>query len=106
MNFRSGKNHMNSGPFSVTKSFPGRVDIGDAGASQSGNSYAACMGSNLSDGQEITWRSRRKTGFDDIHIEARELLGNLNLLFSGHSGSWRLFAIAQGCVKNSTYRRV
>src|SRR5206468_4885934 len=42
----------------------------------------------------------REAGLDDIHFEARQLAGNLELLGGGQTGARRLLAVAQSRVED------
>lgn len=55
---------------------------------------------DLDDTIEVARAGDRESGFDDIHAERLELLGNLNLLYGVQLASRHLLAVAQRSVKN------
>src|SRR5437764_14772261 len=102
MNLRCWKKDVDYRPFSVAKGFPGSFDITDAGTGKPGNSDTMTLNflRYLSHCFEVARRGGRKACFDNVYVEAHKLLGHLQLLLRGHSGSGRLFAITQRCIKN------
>ena len=51
------------------------------------------------DGRQLAGAGGGKPGLDDIDTEARELLGDLQLLRAGQAHTGALLAVAKGCVK-------
>ena len=50
---------------------------------------------------EVARRGGREAGLDDVHLEADELAGDLELLGGGQPGAGRLLAVAQGRVEDA-----
>src|SRR5437763_1309060 len=70
VNVRGRKKHMDDRLFSFTHSFPSCINITGSCTGQTCNGDTMRMMCDLFDGCEITRRSRRKTGLDDIYMES------------------------------------
>ena len=83
VNVGSGEEDVDARAGSVFQSFPGALDIGAAGAGQSGDDGPADdIGDGLH-GFEIAVRGDGKPGFDHIGAEAVELVSQAQLLLHG-----------------------
>jgi hypothetical protein len=51
-------------------------------------------------GVEVAWAGEGKTGLDDVHPQAGQLLGDRQLLLQVEAGARRLLAVAQGGVED------
>ena len=58
------------------------------------------------DGLEVAGRGDREPGLDDVDAEARELMGDLELLGRVQRDAGRLLAVAQGRVEDQDAVRV
>ena len=67
---------------------------------QRGDHRPADLLGNSFNGRKVSRRGRRKPGLNDVYTQTRELVGNLQFLRSIQTTAWRLFAIAQGRIKN------
>src|SRR5215216_3216500 len=70
-------------------------------ATECGNSDFPALGRDGPDGVKVAFRSDRKSGFDDIDSEVLELDSHPDLLSQIHRAAGRLFARAQGCIKDA-----
>ena len=78
---------------------PLRVAVAAAG--ERGDGDALRLLGDPVDGLEVARRGGREAGLDDVHLEADELAGDLQLLGGGQPGAGRLLAVAQGGVEDA-----
>ena len=90
--------------------FPSFIDVRFIRPRQPGNNWhfrirttrrrIAHFERNSSDSFKIIGRGGGKPSFDNIHAETGEVMRHFQLLGRGHCRAGRLFAIAQGGIKN------
>ena len=100
MDRRGGDKGVDAALLGVTHGFAGAIDIGADGTSQASDAGALDMLGDGDHGLEVTHRSNRETGFDNIDAHFVQRVCNLQLFFQRHGGAGRLLAIAQGGVEN------
>ena len=88
------------GRCAVAYGLPGPVDVGRIGARQSGDHGAFDLPGDRLHGLEVARRGDREAGLDDVHAQARELLGDLELLRRVQRDAGRLLAVAQRGVED------
>ena len=79
---------------------PGGVDVLEAGAREPADDRSVHLASYGLDGFEVARRGDREAGLDDVHAQARELLGDLQLLLLVERDPGRLLAVAQRRVED------
>ena len=78
---------------------PGPLDVRRAGAGQARDDGTANRRRDGLHRREIAFRGDGKSGFDDVHAQAIELMRQAQLLLHVHAAPGRLLAIAQGSVE-------
>ena len=78
----------------------GGVDVGHVGPGQPGDHRALDRPGDRLHGLEVARRGDRKAGLDHIDAQARELLGDLQLLLGVERDARRLLAVAQRRVED------
>ena len=101
MDRRRGNEGMDAAPTRVSHGFAGAGDIAGNGARQTCDDRVPGVSGDLRDRFEITDRSDREAGFDDIDSHVVEHLGDFDLLLEGHGGAGALLAVAQRGVENN-----
>ena len=79
---------------------PERVDVLGDGAGQAGDDAALDLAGDLLDGREVVRGGGREASLDDVHVQPRELLGDLELLLGRQREAGRLLPIAQRGVED------
>ena len=87
-------------PFGRLDGFRDGVDIALDAARQGGNDGTAHLLGNGSDGREVAGRRGRKPGLDHVHSQARQLVGDFELLGAVQATTRRLFAVSQRGIEN------
>ena len=91
---------MDARALGVPHRFPCPVDVLEAGAGQAGDRGPAhALGDRL-DGVEIALARDREPRLDDVGTEARQLLGDLELLAHVQRDAGRLLAVPQRRVED------
>ena len=85
---------------------PRTIDVGGVGAGQAADDRAVDLAGDRPHGLEVARRGDREAGLDDVHAEARELLGDLELLGRVERDARRLLAVAQRRVEQQDAVRV
>ena len=78
----------------------GGIDIGRHTAGQTANDRTPNHPGDLLHGIEVALTGDRKTRLDDIHAQARELTGHLQLLAGSHGRTGALLSVPESRVKN------
>ena len=78
----------------------GALDVRRVGASEAGDDRALDLAGDRLDGLEVAGRGDREAGLDDVDAEARELVGDLELLARVERDARRLLAVAQCRVED------
>ena len=73
------------------------VALGAAG--QTADDGALDLAGDGLHGREVSGAAGREAGFDDVHAQARQLMGDLQLLRCVQAATGRLLAVAQSRVK-------
>ena len=84
---------MDSPALSSLKSLGRAMDVSGRNASQRTNHRTAHAGGDFAYRFEFAFARNRKTGLDDVDVEAGELLGNLNFFRSRQGNARRLFRL-------------
>ena len=92
--------HVNASVLAELQRLPGTIDVGVVTARQAANRRAAKVGRDFSHCFKVTGRSNRETAFDHVDAQIDECLGNLQLFVQIHTRAGRLFAVAEGRVKD------
>ncbi len=79
--------------------------IAVAAARQGGHRHALRLLRDLVDRLPVAGRGGREAGLDDVHAEADELAGDLQLLGGGQPGAGRLLPVAEGGVEDADRSR-
>ena len=83
----------------------GPLRVAVLAAGERGDGDALRLLGDPADRLEVAGRGGREAGLDDVHLEARELPGDLELLGDGEAGAGRLLAVAQGGVEDADAAR-
>ena len=100
--FEVAMNTWMRGRVGVPHGFPRAVDVLEAGARQPGDDRAAHRLGDRLDRLEVAVGRDREAGLDHVDAEARELLGDLELLGDVERDAGRLLAVSQGRVEDLT----
>ena len=84
----------------MSDGLPGALDIGGNGARQTGDHRMFGAAGNFRNRFKIAIGGNRKPGFDDIDAHFIKLFCDHEFFLMGHRCAGRLFAIAQGGIKN------
>ena len=84
----------------VADRLPCAIDVGGVGARQTADDRALDLAGDRLDRLEVAGRGDREAGLDDVDAEARELLGDLELLAGVQRDAGRLLAVAQRRVED------
>ena len=87
-------------PGGVADRVPGRVDVLDVGARQTGHNRAFDLPGDRLYGLEVAGARDREAGLDDVDAQAGELVGDLELLGRVERDAGRLLAVAQRGVED------
>jgi hypothetical protein len=79
---------------------------GAMSARQAGDDGAVDLAGDRLDGLEVARRGDREARFDDVHAEARELMGDLQLLCGVERDPGGLLTVAQRGVEDDDAIRV
>ena len=77
------------------------LGVAVAAAGEGGDRDALGLLGDPVDGLPVARRGGREAGLDDVHLEADELAGDLELLGGGQAGAGRLLAVAEGGVEDA-----
>ena len=88
----------------MLQGLPGALDVGTAGARQSGDDGAADDFGDRLHRLEIAIRGDGESGLDDVHAEAIELMGQAQFFLLVHAAAGGLLAISESGVKYSNSR--
>src|SRR5207302_3642051 len=100
VNVRGGEERMDAGTLSLFQGFPGPVNVKLTGACECRNHRTADLGRHGLDSIEVTLRSDRETGFEDVHVQALELMRHFQLLLEIHAAAGRLLTVTQSGIEN------
>jgi hypothetical protein len=78
----------------------GALDVGGQGARQAAHAAVADGLGDALHRREIPGAGGRETGFDHVHAQFFQRLGDAQFLFAGHGGARALLAVAQCGVEN------
>src|SRR5690349_3325748 len=98
MDVRGGTERVNTWTSSILQRLGSARDILFGGAAERGDFDYLALGGDGFDGGEVTFRSDRKAGFDDVDTEILELVSHPDLLRQVHRAAGRLFTIAQSGI--------
>src|SRR5215211_5231912 len=101
MNVRGGAERVNSWMSSIFQCLCGTGHVLFRSATERSDFEFPALGRDGPDIVKVTFRSDRKSGFNDIDAEILELHSHPDLLSQVHRAAGRLFAIAQGCIKDA-----
>jgi len=87
----------------ILQRLPGAVDVLFAGTAQARNLRSFNALCHQLDCLKITLGSDGKAGFDYVHVQFLQLLGDPQFFFDVHAVARRLLAVPQRCVKNPDY---
>ena len=79
---------------------PGGIDVGLVGSGQAADDRPLDLARDRLDGLEVAGRGDREAGLDHVDAQARELLGDLDLLLGVQRDAGRLLAVAQRRVED------
>ena len=98
---RTGRDeHVDPGPFGLADRFPTAVDVGPVGAGEPGDDRPLHGARDGLHGLEVALARHREPRLDDVDPEARQLLGDLELLGDVEGDTWRLLAVSQRRVED------
>jgi hypothetical protein len=86
-------------PGRVAYRLGGRFDVRRLSASEPGDHGAADLAGDRANRLEVARRRDREAGFDDVHAEPRQLVGDLELLGRVERDARRLLPVAQRRVE-------
>ena len=98
-----GDEGMNTGVAGAFEGFSGARNIAVIGARQRANSGIPDRIGDRLHGLEIAVGACRKSGLDHVHFQTFELACNAQFFIFRHGRAGRLFAIAQGGIKNDQF---
>src|SRR5687768_16548082 len=101
MDVGGGAERVNSWMSSIFQSFCGAGYVLYRSAAEGSHFHFSALRRDGPNGGIIAFRSDRKSGFDDVNAEVLELHRHPDLLSQVHRAAGRLFAVAQGCIKNA-----
>src|SRR5215211_2766628 len=101
MDVGGGAESVNSWMGSVFQAFCGARDVLFRSATERSDFNFTALGRDGPDGVKVTFRSDRESGLNDVDAEILELRRHPNLLSQIHRAAGRLFAVAQGCIKDA-----
>ena len=78
----------------------GAADVALGGARERRDHRTAHAGRDLGHRVELAFRRDREAGLQDVHVQPRELLGDLDLLGARERDAGRLLAVPQGRVED------
>ena len=84
----------------VAHRLPRALDVGRVGAGQAGDDRSMDLAGDRLHGLEVAGRGDREAGLDDVDAQARELVGDLELLGRVERDARRLLAVAQRRVED------
>ena len=90
---------MDARALGVLDGFPALLDVSRDGARQPGDGWSVDLARDALHGGEILGTGRREPGFDDVHPQARQLLGHLDLLRRSQREPQRLLPVAEGRIE-------
>ena len=76
------------------------LHVGRLSAGEGGDDRAVDLARDRLDGLEVAGRGDREAGLDDVDVQPRELVGDLELLGGVERDARRLLAVAQGRVED------
>ena len=88
-------------PLGNSQRLDGALRIAILAARQAGDGHSPGFAGDRLDRLELARRRGREAGLDDVHVEADELAGDLDLLRHGEPGPGRLLAVAKSRVEDS-----
>src|ERR1044071_10365450 len=101
MNVGAGAAGVDSRMDGILQSVGGAIHVLVRRTTERGNLDVPALGRNGTNRGEVTFRGDRKACFDDVDSEILKLFGHLDLLCQIHRAAGRLFAVAQGCIKDA-----
>jgi len=106
VNVGGGEEDVNAWASGMFQCFPGTLDIGAAGAGQSGDDGSANDRGNGFYGGEVAIGGDGKPGFDHVDAEAVELVREAQLFLMVHAATGGLLSIAERGVENDDAKLV
>src|SRR5271155_4952353 len=100
VNVRRRDERVNAWSLRVLDGVPRSVDIELRSACQSTDDGAFDLARDRLDGLEVAGRGDRKASLDHVYVEARELMGDLQLFLPVQRDPRRLLAVAQRRVED------
>ena len=95
---------VDAGAPGVPHRFPAAVDVAETHAAQAADDRGALQRAHLAGDLpgrlEVLLRRDGESGFDDVHVQSRQLPGHLQLLHRVHGEPGRLLAVAQRRVED------
>ena len=79
---------------------PARLDVVRVRACEAGDHRALHLACDQRDRLEVARRGEREARLDDVHVEPRELLRDLELVLDREADACRLLAVAEGGVED------
>ena len=99
VDFRGGEEHVDAGAGGALDGVPGGVYVAGDGAGEGADDGAIYFVGDALDGLEVAGGAGGEAGFDDVHLQAGQLAGDLHLFVNGHADAGGLLAVAQGGIQ-------
>ncbi len=93
-------------PVSRLQGLPGPVNVSLVAASETADGRVADVTGDFLDRGEVAGRSDGKTGFDDVHAQVDQRVGDLQLFIQVHTRAGGLLSVSQRGIKDSYGPRV
>ena len=98
---RRGEKHVHARRLRGFQRFRSGQNVVPARAGKRGDGNVADFFRNGLHGLKVASGSDRKTGFNNVHAEGRQLAGHPDLFLGVHGKTGRLFTVAEGSIENS-----
>src|SRR5271169_2852730 len=106
MNVRGCQKNMDARVRRSLQRLPGAVHVASASTSQTGDNRTPHRCRDALHGCEVAIRGDRESGFDHVHAEAVQLLGQAQLLLHIHAAARRLLAVTKRGVEDGNTRPI
>ncbi len=97
---RGADEGVDAGPLRPLHRLPRALDVLLVDAGQPCDDWPFHLGGDAGDRLEVALARDREPGLDDVDLEPRELVGDLDLLLHGEGDAGRLLAVAKGGVED------
>jgi len=100
MDGAGGEKDVDARPCRRLNRLPGPVDVFGVAAREACDDRSLDLSGDGADSLEVTRRGNREAGLDDVHVQVRKGLGQLELLGDVHAGTGGLLPVAQRGVED------